>query len=127
VGTTDPLGVAVATSVHAGASSAAVNMFTNPVAVYDTVRPPILGLDFHDGGTGPISGLGYLDLDASIKKKLAVWESGSLEFTGVLLNAMNHLDFSNPSLSLQSSSAFGVTKTQGNSPREIQMGIRASF
>jgi hypothetical protein len=127
VGTTDPLGVGVATSVHAGASSAAVNMFTNPVAVFDTVRPPILGLDFHNSGTGPISGLGYLNLDASIKKKLAVWESGSLEFTGVILNAMNHLDFANPSLSLQSASSFGVTKTQGNSPREIQMGIRASF
>jgi hypothetical protein len=127
LGSTDPLGVAVGTVTHAGAASASVNMFTNPVAVFDTVRPPILGLDFREGGTGPISGLGYLNLDASIKKKLVVWESGSLEFTGVMLNAMNHLDFANPSLSLQSATAFGVTKTQGNSPREIQMGVRANF
>jgi hypothetical protein len=126
-GGTDPLGIAVGTAVHAGGSSAAVNMFSNPVAVWDTVRPPILGLDFHDSGNGPIAGLGYLDLDASIKKKLVVWESGSMEFTGVLLNAMNHNDFANPTVSLGSSSSFGVVKTQGNSPREIQMGIRANF
>jgi hypothetical protein len=127
VGTTDPLGVAVGTSVHAGGSAAAVNMFTNPVAVFDTVRPPVLGFDFHNSGEGPISGLGYLNLDVSVKKKLVVWESGSLEFTGVSTNVMNHMDFANPSLSLQSASSFGVTKTQGNSPRQIQMGIRANF
>jgi len=102
-------------------------MFTNPVAVFDTVRPPILGLDNRDGGYGPISGLGYLNIDFSIRKKLAVWEKTSLEFTGVFTNFMNHLDFANPSLSLQSSANWGTTKTQGNSPRQIQMGLRASF
>ena len=63
----------------------------------------------------------------SVKKNLAVWESGSLEFSGVFLNAMNHLDFANPSLSILTPTSFGVTKTQGNSPREIQLGVRASF
>jgi hypothetical protein len=40
---------------------------------------------------------------------------------------MNHLDFTNPSLNISSASSFGVTKTQGNSPRQIQMGLRANF
>jgi len=127
VGGVDPLGVGVGTAVHAGGPSAAVNMFTNPVAVFDTVRAPILGVDTRDSGEGPISGLGYLNLDMSVKKKLMVWESGNLEFSGIFYNLMNHNDFANPSLSLQSATSFGVSKTQGSSPREIQMGIRASF
>lgn len=125
-GGVDPSNVSVGTTPK-GSGPAAVNMFTNPVAVFDTVRPPILGLDTRDGGYGPISGLGYLNIDLSVRKKLAVWEKTSLEFTGVFYNLMNHLDFSNPSLSLQSSANWGTTKTQGNSPRQIQMGLRASF
>jgi hypothetical protein len=125
-GSTDSLGVAVGTNPK-GAGPAAVNVFSNPAAVFDTVRPPILGLDSRDGGYGAISGLGYLNVDFSVKKRLVVWEKTSLEFSGVFYNFMNHLDFANPSLSLQSSTNWGTTKTQGNSPREIQMGLRASF
>jgi hypothetical protein len=126
-GGTDPNGVKVGTSVHAGSPSAAVNIFANPVAVFDTVRAPILGFDEHDGGTGPIPGLGYVNVDLSIKKDITVFESVKLQFTGVMTNVLNHMDFANPSFSLQSTTAFGVTKSQGNSPRQIQMGLRASF
>jgi hypothetical protein len=125
-GAVDSSGVSVGTNPK-GPGSAAVNMFTNPAAIFDGVRPPILGLDSRDGGYGPISGLGYLNVDFSVKKKLVVWEKTSLEFSGVFYNLMNHMDFANPSLSLQSSTNWGTTKTQGNSPREIQMGLRASF
>jgi len=127
LGGTDPNGVAVGTAVHPGGTSAAVSMFANPIAVYDSVRPLILGLDSNSGGAGRISGLPYLNLDVSIKKKLVAYERYSLELTGVFTNVMNHLDFANPSLSLQTSSSFGVIKTQGNTPRQIQMGVRAYF
>jgi len=127
LGGTDPNGVAVGTGVHAGSTAAAVNMFTNPIAVFDNVRPLILGIDSRSGGAGVISGLPYLNLDLSIKKKLVVYRQYSLELTGVFENVMNHLDFANPSLSLQAASSWGVTKTQGNSPRQIQGGIRAYF
>jgi hypothetical protein len=110
-----------------GPGPAAINMFTNPVSVYDTVRPAILGMDEHDSGDGPIRGLPYLNVDLSVKKTLVVWEKSSLEFSGIMYNALNHLDFTNPSLSILAPTSFGVTKTQGNSPREIQMGIRANF
>ncbi len=126
IGAADPLGVNVATNPK-GPGSAAVNIFTNPVSTFDNVRPPILGVDARDGGAGPISGLGYTNLDLSIKKDIVVFERFNLEATGVFLNFLNHNDFTNPSLSLQSTSNFGYTKSQGNSPREIQMGIRASF
>jgi hypothetical protein len=102
-------------------------MFTNPASVFDSVRPPILGIDARDGGAGPISGLGYLNLDLSIKKKVMVWEKASVELSGTFFNFMNHMDFASPSLSLQSSTAFGTTKTQGNSPRQIQMGVRVNY
>ncbi|QHN04587.1 carboxypeptidase regulatory-like domain-containing protein [Granulicella sp. WH15] len=110
-----------------GPGPAAINMFADPVAVYDTVRPTILGIDEHGGGTGPIRGLGYLNVDLSIKKTLMVWERSSLEFSGIMFNALNHLDFANPSLSIATPASFGVTRTQGNQPRQIQMGLRASF
>ena len=89
--------------------------------------PALLGLDTRSGGGGRISGLGYLNLDLSIKKRLVVYEKVSMEFSGVFTNFMNHLDFANPSFSLQSTSNWGTTKTQGNNPRQIQMGVRASF
>jgi Carboxypeptidase regulatory-like domain len=121
-GGTDPLGVAVGTTPKGN-----VNFFTNPVSVYDNVRPLLMGLDSRSGGAGRISGLGYLNLDLSVKKRLVVWEKVSMEFTGVFTNVMNHLDFSQPSMSLQSTTNWGTTKTQGNNPRQIQMGVRASF
>jgi hypothetical protein len=125
--TVDPLGDGKIGTNTKGAGSAAVNMFTNPGAVWDTVRPPILGLDTRDGGTGPINGLGYLNLDMSVKKTVVVHEKYSLELSGVATNVMNHIDFSNPSLSLQSPTNWGTIKTQGNSPRQIQFGARANF
>jgi hypothetical protein len=104
-----------------------VNYFSNPVAIYDTVRPAILGVDNQDSASGNINNLGYLNLDFSVKKRVVVYEKYSLEFSGVFYNVLNHLDFATPSLSLQSPTSFGVIKTQGNSPRQIQMGLRANF
>jgi hypothetical protein len=125
-GGTDPnySSISIGTSTK-GSGAAAVNMFANPVAVYDSVRPPILGLDNDDNRA--LSGLPYLNLDFSIKKRITVLEKYSLEFSGVFQNVMNHLDFANPSVSLQSASSWGVTKTQGNSPRQFQMGLRTYF
>ena len=124
----DPLGAGnIGTSTKGSSPNAQVNMFTNPAAVWDTVRPGILGLDTNDQGAGTIRGLGYVNMDLTVKKKLVVYEKFNIEATGIFFNVMNHLDFSNPSLSLQSASSWGTTKTQGNSPRQIEAGIRASF
>jgi hypothetical protein len=51
-----------------------------------------------------------------VKKRVVLWGTGNLEFTGVFLIVMNHNDFGSPSLSLQSYSSFSVTKTQTNNP-----------
>ena len=110
-----------------GPGAAAVNMFADPAAVFNNVRPPILGIDQRDGGVGSINGLNYLNVDLSVRKRMVIYEKYSLEFSGIFYNFLNHLDFANPSLSLQSTTNWGTTKTQGNSPRQIQMGLRANF
>jgi hypothetical protein len=102
-------------------------MFQNPVLMYQTTRPPILGIDYRDGGSGPISGLGYLNMDVSVKKQIAVYKKYSLELSGTFLNVLNHLDFTNPAFNINSSTSFGVTKTQGNTPRQIEAGARVNF
>jgi Carboxypeptidase regulatory-like domain len=121
-GGTDPNGVAVGTTPKGN-----VNFFQNPVAVYDNVRPLLMGIDTRSGGAGRISSLGYLNLDLSVRKKVVVWEKINMEFYGISTNVMNHLDFASPSMSLQSTTNWGTTKTQGNNPRQIQIGVRASF
>jgi hypothetical protein len=117
----------VGTAVAKPIPSASINMFSNPVAVWNTVRAPILGIDEHDGGDGPISGLPYWNLDMSIRKTAKIWERTSLEFSGIITNILNHNVFANPGLSLSTPASFGVVTAQGNTPRAIQMGIRASF
>ncbi len=131
-GGVDSLGVSVGTNAKGvaianAAQSAYVNVFNNPVASYDATRPPILGLDTRDGGAGPISGLGYVNMDLSIRKSVRVFERFNAELSGTFTNVLNHLDFANPSFSLQSSTNFGTTKTQGNAPRTMQAGLRVSF
>ena len=102
-------------------------MFANPGAVYDQVRDPILGVDNANPGNGPIYGLPYWNMDMSIKKNMKVFQKTNLEFSGIITNILNHNDFSNPKFSLASPTGFGTVTTQGNLPRQIQIGIRASY
>ena len=111
----------------AGSGAAAVNMFSNPEAVYNQVRAPILGIDTKNPGVGPISGLPYWNMDMSIRKNLKVFESTNLEFSGIFTNIFNHNVFGDPDLDISNTSAWGVASAQGNAPRQIQIGVRASF
>jgi hypothetical protein len=136
VGGVDPFGNSVgqkASSVPGGAANSclgtycSINVFSNPVAVWNTVRPPILGVDEKDGGAGPIQGLPYWNMDISIRKTLKIWEKTNLEFSAVSTNVFNHLVFSNGSMTLSSGANWGEVTGQANSPRQIQMAVRASF
>jgi hypothetical protein len=125
-GGTDPNGIKVGTTV-AAPGPGSVNMFSNPVAVYGQVRPAILGIDNRDSGNGPISGLPYWNMDMGIHKNVKIWEHTSLAFSGVITNIFNHNVFSNPGFSIATPGSFGVVTSQGNKPRQIEMGLRASF
>jgi hypothetical protein len=127
-GGTDAYGNVIGTKV-AGAGSAAINMFQNPVAVYSQVRAPILGIDSRGEVAGPIYGLPYWDMDMSIRKNVKISERTSVEASGIITNILNHNVFANPTFSIASGSlaSFGVINSQGNANREIQMGLRANF
>jgi hypothetical protein len=124
----DPNGIPVGTAVAVkGSTPGSVNMFSNPVAVWGQVRPAILGIDNRDSGNGPISGLPYWNMDMGIHKNVKIWEHTSLAFSGVITNIFNHNVFANPGFSLATPASFGVVTSQGNNPRQIEMGVRASF
>ena len=110
-----------------GSGPIAINMFSNPEAVYDQVRAPILGIDTKNPGLGPISGLPYWNMDVSIRKSIRVFESANVEFSGIFTNVFNHLDFANPTLDISNVGSWGVVNAQGNSPRNIQLGLRVSY
>ncbi len=120
--------VNVATAVLSKNQAATeVNAFTNPVGLWDIARPPILGMDEHNSGAGVMPGLRYWNLDMQVRKSLRVWERGSLEFSAISTNVLNHLVLSNGTINLASPTTWGVITSQGNSPRNVQLGIRATY
>jgi len=114
-------------------STTPVNMFSNPLAVYNQVRAPILGIDTKNPGQGPFMGLPYWNVDAQVKKNFRIAESTSFEFSYTASNIFNHTVFSDPYLSLGYNPAWGVLNTQqgsGNTPsssREMEFGGRIIF
>jgi hypothetical protein len=125
-GGTDSFGTKVGTST-AGTGSAAINMFSDPVAIYSHVRSPILGIDTRAGGAGSFRGMPYWNMDLSLKKRFRIAERVSTDFQVVFTNVLNHNQFFDPLLDLQTPSAFGVLNSQGNTPRQMELGLRVSF
>ena len=130
-GTTDPNGIKVATTVAktANGTPVPVNYFSNPVAAFDQFVNPILGITKRDNGNGPIRGLPYWNMDLSVRKNFRITERFNTEFQFLFLNVFNHMDFKDPSLSTAgtSPSSWGVLNTQGNTPRQMEFGLRVNF
>ena len=129
-GGTDPNGVVVGTGVAKTPSGVKVpiNMFPNPVAVFDQVRDPILGIDQRDGGQGPVRGLPYWNMDLSVRKNIKLTERFNTEFQFLFLNVLNHNQFADPvRLDLTALTNWGVLNRQGNNPRQMEFGLRVSF
>jgi hypothetical protein len=102
-------------------------MFADPLAVWNNVRAPILGIDGRDGGYGPIKGMPYWNMDLSIKKNIKFTERLNLDAQFVFTNVFNHNQFYNPTLDITNPGGWGVINAQGNNPRQMQFGIRANF
>jgi hypothetical protein len=125
-GGTDAYGNSVGTQV-AGPGGQAVNMFKDPVGVWNQVRAPILGIDTKNPGVGPITGTPYWNVDASVQKSLKVYESVSLQFSVICTNVFNHNVLADPGQALYSPATWGVQNSQENVPRKMEFGMRASF
>jgi hypothetical protein len=104
-----------------------VSLFADPAAVYNSVRPPILGIDTRTGGLGQFRGLPYWNLDLSIKKNVKFTERVNSEFQIVFTNVLNHNQFLDPVLDITSPGTFGAITIQGNTPRTMEFGARVSF
>ncbi len=115
------------TGVGTATSVTPVNMFANPLSVWNQVRAPILGIDTKNPGQGPFMGLPYWNMDAQIKKNFRIAESTSFEFSYIAANVFNHSTFGDPYLSLGYNPAWGVLNGQQSNPREMEFGGRIIF
>ena len=96
---TDAFGNGVGTAT-AGSGSRAVNLFKDPVSVWNQVRAPILGIDSKNPGVGPIVGTPYWNVDMSVEKSVKVYESVALKFSVIFTNVFNHDILGDPAMNL---------------------------
>ncbi len=113
--------------VSASGTGSGLNIFADPQAVCSQFRPVQLSVDTTSRG-GSLRGFGSWNLDLSIAKKIYLHaERTRLTFSAEFFNTFNHVVFLDPAVNLQSKQTFGVITTQGNDPRQIQLGLRVDF
>jgi hypothetical protein len=117
----------VATSGNPAKGGTGLNLFANPVAVYQAFRPVLLSQDTNGNISGTLRGMARWNVDMTIAKKIQYTERVSSTLTLQMFNIFNHVQFNDPSLSLQSPSTFGVISTQLNTPRVIELGMHFDF
>jgi len=110
-------------------NSTHINMFADPGAVYNELRPCILGLDTSCGGYGNLRGLSTWNLDVSIAKDISMWKEGraGAAINIMITNVLNHMAPSNGSLNWSSPTTFGRITGQANTPRQMEFGLRLHF
>jgi hypothetical protein len=116
------------------ATGSGLNLFSNPCAVYGSLRYVQLSSDGRTGRGNPMRGLPVRNMDMRFGKDFPLFtEKRRLSFSADFFNVFNHHSFSNPSLSYTSPTSFGViTSTftpanRTNSARWIEMGLRLEF
>lgn len=117
---------ATGTGSSGSGKGSGLNIFANPDAVLKQFRPVQLSVDTTSRG-GTLRGFGSWNLDLSIAKKIYLAERTRLTFSAEFFNTFNHVVFLDPAVNLQSPQTFGVITTQGNDPRQIQLGLRVDF
>jgi hypothetical protein len=117
----------VATSGNPAKGGTGLNLFGNPVAVFQSFRPILLSQDTNGNISGTLRGMARWNVDLSVAKKILYTERVSSTLTMQMFNIFNHVQFNDPSTSLQSPSSFGVISTQLNAPRVIELGIHFDF
>lgn len=118
---------------NVSSGGAGVNLFANPAAVYNEFGPVILGVNGRANDLGPLYGQHRWNLDFTIAKDTRINERMGFQFYAQFLNALNHMEFSDPGqygsggLNLQNPQGFGVMSSQFNTPRTVELGLRFSF
>jgi hypothetical protein len=120
---------------NVAASGNGLNIFSDPAAVFNMVRNPILGLDARNGGYGVFRGFPYWNMDLSLQKNFRIAERFSLEFQTVFTNVLNHMQPEDPNgyftgtgnLDASNPASFGNVAGQINTPRQMEFGLRIKF
>jgi len=118
-----------------------INMFGNPVAVYNQFRPCILGYDTSCGAAGQIRGMSSWNMDLNVAKDFNLFRervAATLSFQFV--NVFNHVIMRDPYLDISDPNDWGVIGSnnpnganngvpggQTNSPRQLTFALRIRF
>jgi len=116
----------IGTSGDPAKGGSGLNLFADPVAVFNSFRPILISQDTTSYG-GQLRGQSRWNLDLSVVRKIKFTERVSTTFTAQFFNIFNHVMFDDPAVSLQGPAMFGVISTQFNSPRLIQLGLHVDF
>jgi hypothetical protein len=126
---TNPNGVGVNSNYDN--SGLGTNMFKNPAAVYNELRPCVLGFDTNCGASvaGGLRGMPTWNLDATVSKDIGIWKEGRVGATLIFqfTNLLNHVQLGDPAMDISDPANFGVITGQANTPRQMEFGIRIHF
>jgi hypothetical protein len=125
------------TTGNPAARGTGLNVFSNPEAVFKSVRRLLLSEDGRSGRNA-LRGLGLWQFDFALSKETRITEGVRFTLSVDFINFLNHVNFNDPVVSLQGQSSFGVITSQridttataangGFSPRRIQIGARVAF
>jgi hypothetical protein len=102
-----------------------LNAFANPAQVYSEFRPCVLGYDTSCAGGEGIRGLPTWNIDANVIKDLGIYkERVGAQFYWTVTNVLNHFQPGGFGSTLSSPTSFGQITSQGNTPRNMEFGIR---
>jgi len=108
-----------------------INMFSDPVGVFNEFRPCILGYDTSCGSSGQIRGLSNWNMDANFAKDFTIREGVYATMSFQFVNVFNHVALADPNLSIASPADWGVLGSnengQLNSPRNLTFSLRVKF
>ncbi|HVH88262.1 MAG TPA: carboxypeptidase-like regulatory domain-containing protein, partial [Terriglobales bacterium] len=117
----------IATTGNPAKGGTGLNLFGNPVAVYQSYAPILLSQVTNGNFSGNLRGMARWNLDLDIARKLQWTERVSSTLSLQMFNVFNHVQLADPTLSLQSPQNFGVLGTQLNQPRVLELGLHIDF
>ena len=119
---------AVGSNGNVANGGSAINMFSNPSAVFGGLSRPLLTQNLRPFNTNTTEPSTW-NVDLSIGKNIASTEHYKALFTADFFNAFNLFQpcWSCVSLDMNDPNGFGVVTSQGNEPRSIQLGLRFEF
>jgi hypothetical protein len=116
----------VGTTGNVATGGSGLNLFANPSAILGSCSRPLLSSTTQIA-FDQLRALPRWNADFSLLKRFAITERQRVEISAEFLNLFNVVNFTNPSLSLNSPTNFGVLTSQANNPRRILLGLKYSF